>query len=71
MRLLEGRCELCGNTEQVRVHQIRKLADLGPPGQPGTPEWMDTMARLRRKTLVVCQPCHATIHNRRPAASLT
>ena len=71
VRLLEGRCELCGHAEQVRVHQIRKLADLGQPGQPGTPEWMETMARLRRKTLVVCEPCHATIHNRRPAASLT
>ena len=71
VRLLEGRCELCGHAEQVRVHQIRKLADLGQPGQPGTPEWMETMARLRRKTLVVCQPCHDTIHNRRPTASLT
>ncbi len=71
VRLLEGRCELCGHTEHVRVHQIRKLADLGPPGQPGTPAWMETMARLRRKTLVVCQPCHDTIHNRRPTASLT
>ena len=27
-RLLAGRCELCGQTDKVQVHQIRKLADL-------------------------------------------
>jgi group II intron reverse transcriptase/maturase len=63
LRLLQGRCELCGQAEDVGVHQIRKLADLGKPGQPGKPEWWATMARRRRKTLVVCQPCHVTIHN--------
>ena len=30
-RLLAGRCELCGTTDKVRVHQIRKLSDLGQP----------------------------------------
>jgi len=71
VRLRDRRCEMCGQAATVHVHQIRKLADLNDPGQPGTPEWMTIMARLRRKTLVVCQPCHATIHNRRPTASLT
>jgi hypothetical protein len=27
-RLLAGQCEICGEPEKVRVHQIRKLADL-------------------------------------------
>jgi group II intron reverse transcriptase/maturase len=61
-RLLAGRCEICGHAEKVQVHQIRKLADLGRPGQPDRPEWMSIMARRRRKTLVVCAPCHANIH---------
>jgi group II intron reverse transcriptase/maturase len=69
-RLRARRCELCGHAAKVQVHQIRKLADLENPGQPTTPEWMKLMARLRRKTLVVCQPCHDTIH-RRPTAPLT
>ena len=51
----------------VQVHQIRKLADLEKPG-PERPEWMSLMARRRRKTLVVCGPCHADIHGR-PIAS--
>ena len=38
-RLLRGRCELCGQTATVQVHQIRKLADLDKPGQPEQPEW--------------------------------
>jgi group II intron reverse transcriptase/maturase len=61
-RLLAGRCEICGHADEVQVHQIRKLADLARPGQPDQPEWMRLMARRRRKTLVVCAPCHATIH---------
>ena len=66
-RLLAGRCEICGGAEMVQVHQIRKLADLEKPG-PERPEWMSLMARRRRKTLVVCGPCHADIHGR-PIAS--
>jgi group II intron reverse transcriptase/maturase len=61
-RLLAGRCEICGHAGEVQVHQIRKLADLTRPGQPDQPEWIGIMARRRRKTLVVCAPCHADIH---------
>ena len=69
-RLLAERCELCGKTDQVRVHQIRKLSDLNQPGQPDQPEWVQIMTRRRRKTLVVCEACHASIHGR-PTASNT
>ena len=70
-RLVAGRCEMCGNADEVRVHQIRKLADLDKPGQPPQPEWMRLMARRRRKTLVVCASCHAHIHHGRPTTSTT
>jgi Type II intron maturase len=60
-RLLHGRCEMCGRTDDVQVHQVRKLADLDKPGQP-QPPWAQRMAKRRRKTLVVCGGCHATIH---------
>jgi AI2M/AI1M-like HNH endonuclease len=56
--------------DKVRVHQIRKLSDLGQPGQPDQPEWVQIMATRRRKTLVVCEACHASIHGR-PTASNT
>jgi Type II intron maturase/Reverse transcriptase (RNA-dependent DNA polymerase) len=64
-RLLADRCEICGHAGEVHVHQVRKLADLGKPGQP-RPAWAELMARRRRKTLVVCQPCHDTIHSGQP-----
>jgi Type II intron maturase/AI2M/AI1M-like, HNH endonuclease/Reverse transcriptase (RNA-dependent DNA polymerase) len=67
-RLLAGRCEICGQAEKVQVHQIRNLSDLAKPGQPDQPEWMRIMAKLRRKTLVVCGACHASIHPGRPTA---
>jgi hypothetical protein len=67
-RLLAGRCELCGQADKVRVHQIRKLADLDTPGQPEVPEWVQIMTKRRRKTLVVCEPCYVSIHHGRRTA---
>jgi group II intron reverse transcriptase/maturase len=60
-RLLKGRCELCGQPDKMVVHQVRKLASLGTP-ESGQPAWAALMARKRRKTLIVCHPCHETIH---------
>jgi hypothetical protein len=69
-RLVAGQCELCEYTGKVNVHHVRKLADLEKPGQP-QPAWAQQMVKRRRKTLVVCQPCHETIHARQPTATPT
>ncbi|MGH3738149.1 MAG: reverse transcriptase domain-containing protein [Micromonosporaceae bacterium] len=69
-RLLKDRCEICEQKDNTQVHHVRRLADLNRPGQP-QPTWARIMARKRRKTLVVCQPCHDQIHDRQPIASLT
>jgi hypothetical protein len=68
-RLLKGKCELCGTSEDVRMHHIRKLADLDK-GEPPT-EWRQVMEKKRRKTLVVCTGCHDTIHSGKPTSSVT
>ncbi|GHJ27602.1 reverse transcriptase domain-containing protein [Streptomyces hygroscopicus] len=60
-RLLAGFCELCGRTEEIQVHQVRRLADLDRLGQE-QPNWAALMVRKRRKTLVVCSTCHEGIH---------
>ncbi|MFI0467187.1 reverse transcriptase domain-containing protein [Saccharopolyspora sp. 5N102] len=67
IRLRRGRCELCQEPGKVQVHQVRKLAQLGTPG-PGQPPWAALMTRKRRKTLVVCHPCHDAIHHGQPTA---
>jgi group II intron reverse transcriptase/maturase len=67
-RLLTGQCEWCEQPGRVEAHQVRKLADLARPGQP-QPAWAQLMARKRRKTLIVCAPCHAAIHAGTPAAT--
>ena len=69
-RLLRGRCEWCQQHDRVQAHQVRKLADLGTPG-PAQPQWASLMARMRRKTLIVCAPCHQLIHDGKPAATCT
>jgi hypothetical protein len=69
-RLLADTCKLCRNKGEVRVHQIRKLADLDPPG-PHQARRKKVMADRRRKTLVVCTTCHDHIHAGQPTQSLT
>ncbi len=66
-RLQAGRCEWCQRHADVEVHQVRGLANLTKPGRP-QPAWAQLMARMRRKTLIVCIPCHQTIHASTPTA---
>ena len=61
MRLRQRECELCEAGTTVAVHQVTGLKELGKPG-PGQPTWAVLMARMRRKTLIVCAPCHDWIH---------
>ena len=61
-RLLAEKCELCGSTVNINVHHIRALRDLNVKGQSPKPMWVQTMAARKRKTLVVCRPCHLKIH---------
>jgi group II intron reverse transcriptase/maturase len=60
-RLRRRWCELCEHGATVAVHQVAGLSQLGKPG-PGQPAWAALMARMRRKTLIVCAPCHEHIH---------
>jgi len=65
-RLLAHHGELCGAEEHCEVHPIRKLADLHKQGRKETPVWVKRMARRKRKTLVVCRPCHEASHYNKP-----
>ena len=62
-RLLADTCELCEATSDIEVHHVRALRDLNVKGQRSKPKWVQVMAARRRKTLVVCRPCHLTIHD--------
>ncbi len=62
-RLLANECELCGSKEFIKVHHVRKLADLIMKGRKEKPVWAQIMSKRRRKTLVVCHKCHTAIHN--------
>ena len=66
-RLRARRCEWCDALTDVEIHQVRKLADLTRTGRP-QPGWAQLMAKMRRKTLVVCIPCHQAIHHGHPIA---
>ncbi|NJO20152.1 MAG: hypothetical protein HC838_08960 [Spirulinaceae cyanobacterium RM2_2_10] len=67
-RLQAETCELCGSTEHIEVHHVRKLADLKDKwsGRKEKPKWVTTMIALQRKTLIVCRKCHKAIHGGRP-----
>ncbi len=63
-RLQAGKCEICGATDPIAVHHIRKLADLRKRyrGRSSPPVWAIFMLGRNRKTIVVCQSCHRQIH---------
>jgi Type II intron maturase len=64
-RLLAQECEICRSTDNIEVHHIRGLADLKRKGQKEKPYWAQVMSARRRKTLVLCQDCHADLHQGR------
>lgn len=58
-RMETQKCEYCGTTQgPFEVHHIRKMADV----VRGKQLWEIAMARKRRKTLVMCVPCHKKLH---------
>ena len=63
-RLLADKCELCGSTQDVEVHHVRKLKEIEQryKGRPNPPLWAVRLMKIRRKTLVVCARCHRQIH---------
>jgi group II intron reverse transcriptase/maturase len=61
-RLQRRFCELCERGATVEVHHVTKLRQLGESG-PRQPAWAALMAKMRRKTLIVCADCHAWIHS--------
>ena len=63
-RLLARECELCGQPADTQAHQVRRLSDLSQQGQ-AQPAWAALMAKMRRKTLMVCPDCHDGIHKER------
>lgn len=70
-RLQANTCELCGSTNNIEVHHVRKLQNLKLrwAGKKNKPKWVIKMIALRRKTLVVCAKCHDDIHAGRPTPS--
>jgi hypothetical protein len=63
-RLQADQCELCGSSDRVQVHHVRKLADLKQrwAGRKEKPAWVTSMIAMQRKTLMVCHACHVSIH---------
>ena len=61
-RLLAQKCELCDATEKIEVHHIKKLSNLNRNDGKEMPHWKKMMITRKRKTLVVCKPCHVNIH---------
>ena len=60
-RLEANRCEYCGHEGPCEVHHVRKLKDL--QSKKEKPAWAQLMIARRRKTLVLCKPCHVGLHS--------
>ena len=60
-RLKADTCEMCGVKGNIEVHHIHALKDLNVKGQRQKKPWEIKMSAMRRKTLMVCRPCHQDI----------
>lgn len=58
-RLKAELCELCGASDSLEMHHIRKMKDI----KGGKAEWEIRMIARKRKTMAVCKNCHTKIHN--------
>jgi retron-type reverse transcriptase len=58
---LQEFCSICGATENLESHHIRKIK--GPTIDKNDTFTQTIMKNLNRKQLVVCQNCHNKIHN--------
>jgi group II intron reverse transcriptase/maturase len=66
-RLLADECEVCGSSDKVQVHHVRKLADLKKRYRgKRMSSWVKHMCSRNRKTMMVCHNCHTDIHAGRP-----
>lgn len=64
-RLNANKCEVCGSTENIEVHHVRKLKDIKDKYKKRgrhIPNWVLIMSKMNRKTLIVCKNCHWDIH---------
>jgi hypothetical protein len=52
-RLKAEKCELCGATDKLVMHHVRKLKDL-----KGKSPWEKHMIARKRKTIALCGKCH-------------
>ena len=57
-RLKARECELCGATDDLVMHHVRKLKNL-----QGKESWEQHMIARKRKTIAVCRSCHKKIHD--------
>ena len=61
---MANKCELCGSSDKIRGHHVRKLKDVVKryQGQRHPPLWAKFMMERRRKVVFVCHQCHVDIH---------
>ncbi|MCX6083270.1 MAG: reverse transcriptase domain-containing protein [Chloroflexi bacterium] len=64
-RLEKDQCEICGSTQDVEVHHVKKISDVTGMKNESV-DWKRRMASRNRKTLVVCSNCHHLIHAGKP-----
>jgi Type II intron maturase len=61
--LRANQCSICGSSERVQVHHVRKLADLKGKDGRKVPSWKVYMSTRQPKTMVLCHTCHTNLHN--------
>lgn len=56
LRILDRPCYICGATENIEMHHIRKL------NKADTQSFIEVMRAMNKKQIPVCKVCHNNIH---------
>jgi hypothetical protein len=56
-------CSLCGATENIEMHNVRKLCL--DRGKKFKDSYSELMSKLQRKQILVCKSCHQEIHKKK------
>ena len=57
-----GACVLCGSTNQVEMHHLRKINNIRQKVRTGNITYAQWKGAVLRKQIPLCKPCHIKYH---------
>lgn len=60
---IPSECLICGTTEQVEMHHLRRVADVRHKFRTGNASWKQIIGAVSRKQVPLCKYHHKALHS--------